>query len=151
MSEKEAMGAFFEDELKKAYSEFVEILRTGAYDDIAFFQKLCITSLVDLLKARPEREKEILGIIVTKLGDKNKEVGQSVISNVVTLLDSHPAMGRVISAEVKGFMSRANPTGLYYSVALLNRIMHNEEDLDRVIETMKLYFGIFGRIKGDEG
>jgi hypothetical protein len=52
MNDKQYIGAYYEDSIKRLYSEFIETLKRGVDDDLDFFRKLCVGFLADMLNAR---------------------------------------------------------------------------------------------------
>ena len=51
--------------------------------------------------------------------------------------------------EVKQFMQTCKPQGVYYSVAVLNRLMFEENNLDQISSILQLYFQLFNKMKED--
>lgn len=47
-------------------------------------------------------------------------------------------------------MQSCKPQGLYYSIAVLNRLMFSEDDLDQVSQILQLYFQIFNKLKDEQ-
>ena len=59
-------------------------------------------------------------------------------------------MGRIVIDSVEKQMTPQKPNGLYYSVALINRMMFEEDDMDRITHILRLYFTTFNTIMRDE-
>ena len=93
----------------------------GRSVQVAQFRLKAMHTIVALLKAKPEQEALLLGLLVNKLGDMDKKVAARTVHLLNDLLYSHGAMKPVVVREVENVMMRPN-FGLraqYYAIVFL--------------------------------
>ena len=66
---------FFEDKLKRQYADLVQALEQAASNSLMHHKRLGLNTIFDLLRSKPEKEQELLALLVNKLGDPERKVG----------------------------------------------------------------------------
>lgn len=99
---------YVEDKLKHLYSQFLACLAQWATDTLSHTKVKIISVLKECLVAVPEGEKVVLGILVNKLGDKDRKVASKVVTDMSDVLRVHPAMKPFIVKEVLEVIWRPN-------------------------------------------
>lgn len=121
---------FFEDFLKTAFAAFVQVLGEAAHNAVTFFKTKAVRIAYELLSAKPEQEKALLGLLVNKFGDTAPKVSSNVSYCIKQLLQAHPGMKLVVAKEVEAFLARPNITerSQYFSVLLLSEFTFARND-----------------------
>ena len=61
--------------VKEIYRDFItNVLMDLSKDDIEYYRKMALDTLVELMSKKPEIEEVILGILINKLGDSSKKI-----------------------------------------------------------------------------
>ncbi|GBG69517.1 hypothetical protein CBR_g4353 [Chara braunii] len=151
---------FWEDRLKQRFERFVGVVEAGTKDTLLFFKEKCIKAVFELLKEKPEQERWLLSILVNKLGDPDRKTAARASSMLLSLIEEHPNMKRVIVQEVDHFVfrPRVGTRARYYAVVFLNQIfLYKKADGPQLAKTLiDFYFGLFkvvtkGEDEEDEG
>lgn len=137
--------ALFEDELKKMYSEFLDVIDECGKDVVEHFKLKSVTVLFDLLAAKPENEKELLSMLVNKLGDPVRKVASNASFNLRRLVEKHhPQMKMVLLREIEQLIFRPNVgrRTQYYAVSFLNQLRFSKEDVELARRLVTSYMNI---------
>jgi len=95
--------AYFEDYLKTAYAAFIQILSEAAHNTVIFFKTKAIQTAYELLAAKPEQERALLGLLVNKFGDTGAKVSSNVAFCLKRLVESHPGMKAIVATRLRHF------------------------------------------------
>jgi ribosome biogenesis protein MAK21 len=140
-----ALGWLVEDKLKSCYSEYLEIIKAHLNDnEVAIRTKLC-NLVFQLLNEKPEKEQELLAILVNKIGDPDNKLASKIIYILTQLLQNHPSMKKVVASEVERILFRPNISerAQYYSICFLNQLQLSVEDTSFAAHLIELYFKFF--------
>lgn len=146
LSKRHLVYAWFENELKNIYREFLEILENRLKDSVTFIKEKAVRTVFELLVAKPENEKVLLFLLVNKLGDPERRVS-STASNCLTELirKHHPQMRVVVVREVEQMVVRPNvkPRTQYYAVNFLNSITFRQNDTQLARDVVRIYMDLY--------
>lgn len=136
---------YFEDQLKEAYREFVDSLRTIAGEAVEANKERAIKALATLLETHPEQEALLLSNLVNKMGDPSKKVASKAMHCLTLVVTKHPNMKGIIMDEVEKLLFRPNigQKARYYSICFLSQIMFKKGDAQLAANIIKIYFGFF--------
>ena len=96
-----------EDLIKRAYSRFVNALDALSRDPLPVLKEKSVKAAYELLRSRPEGERELLNVLVNKLGDPQRRTASNAAHLLLELVSKdHPAMKRVVAREVESFCFR---------------------------------------------
>lgn len=115
-----AVLAFFEDFVKTAFAGFIHVLSEAAHSNVTYFKNKAIRTAQELLAAKPEQERALLGLLVNKFGDNSPKVSSNVSFHLKKLVEVHPGMKAIIAKEVEIFLARSNVTAKSQYCALLH-------------------------------
>jgi hypothetical protein len=101
---------YFEDQVKVAYSTYLQALEKHLSDSQYSIKNNLIQILLELLIERPEQEKVLLSLLVNKMGDPDRQLASKISHYLNRLLQRHPRMKLVIVNEVEQFLRRPNMT-----------------------------------------
>ncbi|XP_063680253.1 CCAAT/enhancer-binding protein zeta-like [Bolinopsis microptera] len=139
------LGWLVEDKLKSCYSEYLDVIKTHLNDnEVAIRTKLC--NLVShMLNEKPEKEQELLAILVNKIGDPDNKLASKIIYILTKLLQNHPSMKKVVASEVERVLFRPNiaEKAQYYSICFLNQLQLTPEDSAFAAHLIEIYFKFF--------
>ena len=139
------LGWLVEDKLKSCYSEYLDVIKTHLNDnEVAIRTKLC--NLVShMLNEKPEKEQELLAILVNKIGDPDNKLASKIIYILTKLLQNHPSMKKVVASEVERVLFRPNiaEKAQYYSICFLNQLQLTSEDSAFAAHLIEIYFKFF--------
>lgn len=149
ISKRQIAYAFFESQLKGIYREFLAIVEECGKDSLVIFKEKAVKIIADLLISRPECEKELLSMLVNKLGDPERRVSSTASFFLLQLIEEHhPQMRHIVIREVEQLLLRPNVTAKaqYFSVCFLNQIRfgRNDEKLARWL--LRIYMEVFTNI-----
>ena len=151
-----------EDLVKRAYARFTNALDALSRDPLPVLKEKSLKAAYELLRSRPEGEREMLSILVNKLGDPQRRTASNAAHVLIELVSKeHPAMKRVVAREVEAFCFRRG-VGLkaqYYAAVLLNQfpLNHSQEGTKLAAQLVEFYFSLFQTLHrrsvrdGDEG
>ncbi|KAJ3619187.1 hypothetical protein Zmor_008735 [Zophobas morio] len=136
---------YFEDQVKVAYSTYLQALEKHLSDSQYSIKNNLIQILLELLIERPEQEKVLLSLLVNKMGDPDRQLASKISHYLNRLLQRHPRMKLVIVNEVEQFLRRPNMTlqAQYYSVCFLNQILLHRNDTVLPNKLLDIYFFMF--------
>ena len=139
------LGWLVEDRLKSMYGEFIDIIKAHLGDnEVAIRTKLCNLSY-QLLNEKPEKEQEILALVVNKIGDPDKKLASKIIYILGQLLKHHPSMKTVVASEIERVLFRPNISerAQYYAICFLNQLQLSPEESAFAAHLIKIYFKFF--------
>lgn len=133
--------SFFEDYLKTAFAAFVHVLGEAGHNSVTFIKTKTIRTAQELLSAKPEQERALLGLLVNKFGDSSPKVSSNVSFCLKALLKAHPGMKTPVVKEVEVFLSRPNITqrSQYYGVLLLSEMVLGRGDAALASSLVRLF------------
>ena len=156
---------YFEHLLKQKYAEvssyyrndiqFIELLKKYSFDNQAFFKKIAITSIFQLLESKPEQEQALLIMLVEKIGapdttvqtnnQNNAQISSHAVYLLLKLVRENPYMRMVVSKEVRQLLIRSDVTikAVYYGTCFLNQLEFSPEDNDFAVDLITFYFSLF--------
>ncbi|RLN14650.1 hypothetical protein BBJ28_00024625, partial [Nothophytophthora sp. Chile5] len=148
---------FFEHCLKTAYAQLTAVLAAGMDDAVDSHKRACLRAASALLRAKPEQEAVLLGMLVNKLGDPDRKIAAYLHRMLQELLREHSAMKRVVVDEVERLLTRpkVSDRAKYNAVLFLNQLYLDADgdDADLAGHLISVYFGIFSKEvhgRGDE-
>lgn len=150
LSKRHLAYAKFESELKAIYREFLAVVDDCAKDTVIHFQQKAARVFFDLLAAKPENEKALLGLLVNNLGAPERKVASSALYYLSLLVSKHhPRMKYVVVKEVEQLLRRRN-IGLraqYFAVSFLNQLRLSKTDGSNVAYLLvNVYLDVFGDV-----
>lgn len=136
-----AIVSYFEDFLKTAFAGFVHVLSEAAHSTVLFFKTKAIRTAHELLAAKPEQERALLGLLVNKFGDLASKVSSSVSVHIKKLVEAHPGMKRVVVQEIEAFLMRANITAKsrYSALLHLSEMWFTRKDAEVAAQLVRLF------------
>lgn len=153
ISKRHLAYALFESEIKTAYREFLHMLEESGNDTLAFFKQKVVKVISDLLVGKPENEKELLSMLVNKLGDPDRKVSSIASYKLLQLIEKHhPQMRLIVVGEVEQLLTRPNVTRKtqYYSISFLNQIRFSEHDVELARKFVRIYMDLFTTCLAEE-
>ena len=144
----EADLVYFESEVKRRYSQFIEVLKQHAQDAVEHHKKLAIRMLCELALKKAEQREQVLEAVVNKLGDAVTAVPTSVILECNSLVRRRRQLIPQLLTVVTRFMLRKNngPDALFYSVVLLNSIKLRPGEDESISLVLRLYLQVFPQL-----
>ncbi|XP_014674207.1 PREDICTED: CCAAT/enhancer-binding protein zeta-like [Priapulus caudatus] len=138
----------FEHQLKQQYANLVETLKKLSFDNLKAVKTKALRTAYDLLINKPEQEKELLSILVNKLGDPDRKVAANCCHLLGQLVDHHPNMKSVVVLEVERVLYRQNISSKaqYYGMCFLNQLVLDRQEGDLASRLISLYFSFFQSI-----
>jgi ribosome biogenesis protein MAK21 len=135
----------FEDDLKKCYDQFVQILEAIASSQIETVAIHACRIISELLTKKPEQESVLLGSLANKLGHPNKVVASSVSDFLYNVCNEHPAMRFTVVSEVERVTFRKNIPlkAQMYAAHFMSRIVFSEGDSEIAVKLLQIYFTLF--------
>ncbi|KAM8832147.1 CCAAT/enhancer-binding protein zeta [Spinachia spinachia] len=136
---------FFEHRLKLHVAEFVVALDAVSHDTVAATKAKALATAHEMLCARPEQERALLGQVVNKLGDPEYKTAAKASYLLELLLHKHPNMKAVVCCEVERLMFRPNISAKaqYYAVCFLSQVMLSHEEAELAAKLIGIYFSFF--------
>lgn len=145
VSKRHLSYALFEDEIKSLYAEFLQILDECGKDSVSHFKVKSVRAVFDLLVAKPENEKELLSMLVNKLGDPERKVASNASYYLRLLVEKHhPQMKLILVQELEQLLHRKNVgrRTQYYAVSLLNQFRFTAVDVELSRRLVALYMSL---------
>ncbi|KAK9479899.1 CBF/Mak21 family-domain-containing protein [Lipomyces japonicus] len=141
----------YEDWLKQFYFSFVQLLETLSHDPIVHVRASILSDIMDLMRAKPEQEVNLLKLGANKLGDPDRRTASKASHLILTLEQAHPAMKRVIVNAVSELIFRpgADYHARYYSTITLNQTIVTVKDKDLANSLIEIYFSLFERLMAE--
>lgn len=139
---------YFEDQIKILYATFVQSLEVGMRDVMAHHKDACLKIAFRLLSEIPEKEKDILGIVISKSGDLSKQIASRVPFMLGLLLQKHSNMRAVLVSEVERYMYRPSMTdsARYYLLIFLTQVSLRKDDFSLAKTLVQIYFGFLQKV-----
>jgi len=98
----------YEGHLKMHYLNYISALEALTHETVTFVKYKAITVIFDLLCAKPEQEKNLLALVVNKLGDTEKKLASKASYLLAQVLLKHPNMKLVVIKEIEQLLFRQN-------------------------------------------
>lgn len=138
---------YFEDQLKEAYTNFVQALNTTAHDSVDANREKAITSMTNLLIGNAEQENNLLSHIVNKLGDPSLKVASKTLYCLTQLLRKHSNMQTVVLKEVEKIMFRQNigQKAQYYCLCFIIQFHLTHQDPQIAAKLISIYISFFNK------
>jgi ribosome biogenesis protein MAK21 len=136
----------FEDWLKKAYFELLQVLETWCNDEVAYARTRAITYVWELLKDKPEQEENLLRLLVNKLGDPDRKIASRASHLLLQLETEHPAMKLVVTNSVEAdclFRPGQSLHAKYYAIITLNQTVIGKKEEELANRLLDIYFSLF--------
>ncbi|KAJ1918595.1 RNA-binding ribosome biosynthesis protein mak21 [Mycoemilia scoparia] len=149
VTQKHLVYWYFENQLKKNYFELIQLIEALAYDSVIHVKHNMLVFIETLLETKPEQEQNLLRLLVTKLGDKEKQVASKASYLLLKLLNVHPNMKQVVVKTVQELhLTRNVPhqRSLYYTMVTINQIVLSSKDTQTANLLIELYFTFFRKI-----
>eukprot|EP00842_Homolaphlyctis_polyrhiza_P005964 jgi/Hompol1/6369/HPOL_004958-RA len=138
---------YFEDVLKKAYFDFIQLLEELAHDLLSHVKSKALGTIFELLSSKPEQEQNLLTLLMNKLGDLDRKIATKTVHLLSQLLLRHPAMKLIVIREAERLLFRPNmgERAQYYAVTFLNQIVltHSPNDTQCANVLIETYFKLF--------
>lgn len=131
---------YFEDQLKRIYSEFIKNVESMAKAHQQFVREPAIKALGELLKAAPENEQALLAVLVDKFGDPLKQVSVIAQSTLLAVLKEHPQMTQSVINAIKNQQPNFTEESQKRTMKFIGQLTLNKKDTDTakdLIETVK--------------
>jgi len=90
------------------YLNYISALEALTHETVTFVKYKAITVIFDLLCAKPEQEKNLLALVVNKLGDTEKKLASKASYLLAQVLLKHPNMKLVVIKEIEQLLFRQN-------------------------------------------
>eukprot|EP01134_Creolimax_fragrantissima_P000497 CFRG0497T1 len=147
-SDKHLALWYFEDNVKRLFLQYVGVLEVLSRDQVASIKSTALKTAHALLSEKPEQEKNLLKLIVNKMGDTEKKIASKVVYLLGQVVQAHPNMKLVVAREIEELVYRSNVSvrARYYSVCFLNQIIlsHNESHLATTL--IGIYLSLFSNL-----
>ena len=140
------ISIYIEDFIHRKYYEFISFLEEKTkLDVVSSIKTSALTTLQELLKAKPEREEYILDLLIYKLGDPKHEISSHAISLLRNLQEIHTNMSYVLLNRINNFIYNTNlstENGVYHSLVLISqfKFIKNEQF---VKYGLSMFFNLF--------
>jgi len=137
--------AWFESELKKLFSIFVDHLKSFMSHSVVHHRLHSMKVAVSLLMERPEQEERLLELIINKMGDPERKIASSASHLLTILLKEHSAMKSVVVTEVLQFLHRTglNDRTKHYAVSYLAQLRFTSNDRLLARKMIESYLSLF--------
>ncbi|KNC81409.1 hypothetical protein SARC_06273 [Sphaeroforma arctica JP610] len=147
-SDKHLSMWFFEDVLKRLFLQYVGVLEMLSRSQVQSIKSNSLRIAHALLSEKPEQEKNLLALIVNKMGDTEKKVASKVVYLLGLLVKRHPFMKTVVVREIEQLVYRSNVSARarYYSVCFLNQIILSHEEAELATTLIELYLALFSHL-----
>jgi len=136
-----------EDALKARFSRFAAALAAASRDPLSWLKEKSVGCAAALLCAQPEGERELLSLLVNKLGDPGRRCASAAAHALAGVLDRHPAMKGVVVRDVAhfAFRPRIGLRAVYAAVVFLTQIPlgHRGDEPTVAAAMLRLYFDLF--------
>ena len=131
---------YFEDQLKRCYSEFIKALEVMAKAHQQFIREPAIRALGDCLRAAPENEHVLLAILVDKFGDPLKQVYIVATQTILSVLKEHPQMTQSVINAIKNQQPNFEEESQKRTMKFIGQLSLNKNDKEsakELLETVK--------------
>ncbi|KAK3593430.1 hypothetical protein CHS0354_020192 [Potamilus streckersoni] len=136
---------YCEAQIKDKYAAFTKALEAISHDTVLTTKQKTLNIIYQLLVNKPEREKELLTMLINKVGDPDYKLASKTSHLLTKLVEQHPNMKTVVVREVEQLMFRPNipVKAQYYSVCFLNQLALSSQEKDLALRLIKMYFAFF--------
>ncbi|OHS98800.1 hypothetical protein TRFO_01853 [Tritrichomonas foetus] len=131
---------YFEDQLKRTYSEFIKNVEIMAKAHQQFIREPAIRALGELLRSAPENEQVLLAILVDKFGDPLKQVSVVATSTILSVLKDHPQMTQAVVNAIKVQQPKFTEESQKRTMKFIGQLTLGKKDTDTardLLETVK--------------
>ncbi|KAL9044639.1 MAG: hypothetical protein Q9214_002238 [Letrouitia sp. 1 TL-2023] len=136
----------YEHWLKTIYFEVLKTLEVWCNDEVVFARGRAVEYVCQLLREKPEQEKNLLRLLVDKLGDTEKKVASKTSYNILQLETTHPLMKPIIISAIENdLLFRPNQSlhAQYYAVITLNQTVLSGKEEGVARKLLDIYFSLF--------
>ncbi|XP_039254152.2 CCAAT/enhancer-binding protein zeta-like [Styela clava] len=136
----------YEDLLKNSYKQLVDSLGNFFLQDSLDNIKIKGMKItLELLTAKPEQERELLTMLVNKLGDPNHKIASKGLHMLHCLIQEHPVMQGIVVNSVRDLLLRPNiqPKCQYYCICFLSSQILSHDRKDVASNLIQIYLGFF--------
>lgn len=136
---------YFEDRLKTLYLDYISSLEALTHETMIFIKFKALTVVHDLLCGKAEQEKNLLALVVNKLGDTEKKLASKASYLLSQLLVQHPNMKLVVAKEVEQLLFRQNVSikAQYYATIFLNQTILTQKESEVAGKLIDVYFSVY--------
>ncbi|KAJ1940620.1 RNA-binding ribosome biosynthesis protein mak21, partial [Linderina macrospora] len=139
----------FEDKLKRHYFELIQTMEAMSYDPVVHTRQNMVTFFEDLLEQKPEQEKNLLRLLVNKLGDNERQLAARASYLILKLLNAHPNMKFIVVKTIQELLLTKSSTKervQYYTMITLNQIILSSKDVNTANLLLEVYFIFFKKL-----
>jgi len=137
---------YFEDCIKRRYSDLVKTLARLTLDNVKFIRDRTLNITFNLFYERPEQETLLLAIIINKLGDPEKKIASKTGFLIVCMLTENSKIDIVVINELTKIILRPNigQRTRFNAITLLNRlpVYLKISDIELNRKLLQIYFTI---------
>ena len=121
---------YFEGQLLVRVQRVVNALEKGLKSTLEYFKNQCMEMVVAMLTSKPEQEKRLLTLLVSKMSDQMGNVTSKCIELLKSLMKKHPAMKQVVIKEVHDLIIRdtASTRTVYSGIVFLSQVTLGDKD-----------------------
>eukprot|EP00124_Ichthyophonus_hoferi_P002689 Ihof_evm1s195 gene=Ihof_evmTU1s195 len=140
----------YEDTLKRQFMLYISALETHSHDNEQGVKGKTLKIMYEFLLEKPEQEKNILTLLVNKMGDPDRQVASKVVYLLAQLVAVHPNMKIPVVREVEQIIYRPNikARAQYYAVCYLNQLVLSQRERSLATVLVDLYFNLFAHFTG---
>ncbi|KAJ2158112.1 RNA-binding ribosome biosynthesis protein mak21 [Coemansia sp. RSA 552] len=144
----------FEDQLKRQYFDLIQMVEELGHDPVLHRRQAMANVVGELLEQKPEQERNLLRLLVNKLGDGERQLAAKASHLLLRLLSVHPNMKLVVVRTIQELILARAATKertQYYTMITLNQVVLSARDGATAGELIGVYFGFFTRLLRDGG
>lgn len=145
--ERQLLLWYFEGELKKRFSVYVESLVAMLQDNVDAPKEKALGIISSLLAHTLEEQTVLLNVLINKVGDPNYKIASKTVYILTKLIKICPLKKSAIIDEVEKLVCRPNmqQKALYYAFCFLSNIRLKEGESKLAERLIKIYFSFFQR------
>lgn len=139
----------FEDWLKSAYFQVLQLLESWCSDEVVFSRIKAVEYASQMLKDKPEQEANLLRLLVNKLGDSDKNVASRASFSILQLQTSHPLMRLTVINSVESdllFRPGQSLNAQYFAAITLNQTILDSRSENVAKKLLSIYFRLFVKL-----
>jgi hypothetical protein len=138
--------------LSQRFEQFIEILQNGLRDPLVHFKRTVLQTAYELVTTKPEKEFEMLAMLLNKLGDPERQIASKSAYLLQCLTEHHPQMKTHIIKEVDQYLARPglSEKAIYYAIIFLNQIVLRRDDYELSAQLITIYFSLFKKWTKDD-
>lgn len=140
------MSWAYEDWLKGTYFKLIQLLEVWCGDEIEYSRSRALDFLYGLLREKPEQEANLLKLLVSRLGDRDRKISSRASYLLLQLQSTHPGMKPVIirTIEHEIILRPGQPLkARYYAINTLNQTILSSKEASVAAALLNIYFGTF--------